>query len=218
MQKRGFEKVNGVYVNSDYIIEDLHADNVMIDGEGNFHFIDTVSSLNTPEDEFGGSREYGSGEVVETEDVAREDRIFLYDALGNSSESNNFAENNNVNIDNNGRNKNLSSLEGLEIIETLRHDFKNIAEARSWAKENITGTYRNTNTNEDISISGKAIYKYLSEKAVSKSVNLNAHLSALKQLPGQTHLNLSGFSVNNHYSTRHRAFSLLHFSFWIVPV
>ncbi|MDR1160983.1 MAG: hypothetical protein LBK45_01465 [Tannerellaceae bacterium] len=88
------------------------------------------------------------------------------------------------NLDNNKQSaESLSSLEGLEIIETPKHDFKNIAEARTWAKENITGTYHNTNANEDISVSKTAIDKYLSEKAVGKSVNLDAHLSSLKQLP-----------------------------------
>jgi hypothetical protein len=38
--------------------------------------------------------------------------------LGSSQKNNSFAENNNVNIDNNGGNKNLSLLEGLEIIDT----------------------------------------------------------------------------------------------------
>jgi hypothetical protein len=74
-------------------------------------------------------------------------------------------------------------LEDTTPIETPKHSFKSIAEARTWAKENITGVYRNANTGEDISISRKAIYKYLSEKAVSKSINLDAHLSVLKQLP-----------------------------------
>jgi hypothetical protein len=79
--------------------------------------------------------------------------------------------------------ENLSSLEGLEIIDAPKHDFKNIAEARIWAKENITGTYRNADTGEDISVSSTAIGKYLSEKAIGKSDSLDAHLSALKQLP-----------------------------------
>ncbi|MDR3366030.1 MAG: hypothetical protein LBO71_03565, partial [Prevotellaceae bacterium] len=67
MEKRGFDKINGVYVSKDYIVEDLHADNVMIDKDGNFHFIDTVPSLNTADDDFGGAREYGSGEAVQVE-------------------------------------------------------------------------------------------------------------------------------------------------------
>jgi len=74
-------------------------------------------------------------------------------------------------------------LSKLEIIEAPKHDFKNIAEARIWAKENITGTYHNKNTGEDISVSKTAIDKYLSESAIKKSVNLDTHLSALKQLP-----------------------------------
>ena len=74
-------------------------------------------------------------------------------------------------------------LNGLKVIDTPKHNFKNIAEARTWAKKNIVSTYHNENTNEDISVSGKAIYKYLSEKAVKKSVNLDVHLSTLKQIP-----------------------------------
>jgi hypothetical protein len=73
-------------------------------------------------------------------------------------------------------------LESTTPIETPKHSFKNIAEARSWAKENITGTYHNVNTGEDISISSTAIDKYLSESAIKKSVDLNTHLSALKKL------------------------------------
>ncbi|MDR2410173.1 MAG: hypothetical protein LBE13_18975, partial [Bacteroidales bacterium] len=65
MEKRGFEKTNGMYVNKDYIIEDLHADNVIKDEQGNFHFIDTVPSLNTPEDELGGERTYGNGSIID---------------------------------------------------------------------------------------------------------------------------------------------------------
>jgi hypothetical protein len=62
-------------------------------------------------------------------------------------------------------------LESTTPIEAPKHRFKNLDEARKWAKENITGTYNNKNTGEDISVSKTAIGKYLSEKAVSKSVN-----------------------------------------------
>jgi hypothetical protein len=68
-------------------------------------------------------------------------------------------------------------------VETPKHTFKNISEARSWAKENIVGTYKNADTNTNISVSKTAIDKYLSEKAVGKSVNVDAHLSALTNLP-----------------------------------
>ena len=74
-------------------------------------------------------------------------------------------------------------LEGITSIDTPKHGFKNIKEARYWAKENIVGIYRNVETGEDIRVSRKSIDKYLSESATQKSVDLNAHLSALKVLP-----------------------------------
>ena len=70
-----------------------------------------------------------------------------------------------------------------QIIPTDKHDFKNIREARVWAKENIVGSYKNEMTNETVYVSKIAIDKYLSESAVRKSANLDIHLSALKVLP-----------------------------------
>jgi len=69
------------------------------------------------------------------------------------------------------------------LINVPRHSFKNIKEARHWAKKYIIGSYRNNNTGEDIRISAIAIDKYLSESATRKSINLDVHLSALKMLP-----------------------------------
>jgi hypothetical protein len=54
---------------------------------------------------------------------------------------------------------------------------------KKWAKENITGTYHNENTDKDISISKTAIDKYLSEKTIKKSASVDVHLSAIKQIP-----------------------------------
>ena len=62
------------------------------------------------------------------------------------------------------------------------HGFANFNEARKWAKENIVGEYENPEIG-GVNISGKAIDKYLSEKAVSKSDNKDVHLSALKVMP-----------------------------------
>jgi len=73
--------------------------------------------------------------------------------------------------------------EGTTAIDVEKHQFKNIREARIWAKENITGTYHNTDTGTDIAVSKTAIDKYLSESAISKSVSFDAHLSALQTLP-----------------------------------
>ena len=67
-------------------------------------------------------------------------------------------------------------------IDTPKHQFSNI-EAKTWAKENITGVYKNANTGEDICVSKTAVDKYLSESAIKKSVTLDAHLSALVQIP-----------------------------------
>jgi hypothetical protein len=46
------------YYNSNYVIDDLHLNNVLEDRNGNFYFIDTVPSLNVTEDNLGGVREY----------------------------------------------------------------------------------------------------------------------------------------------------------------
>jgi hypothetical protein len=59
MEKRGFIKIKRGYASVDYIIRDLNPDNVIITPDGNFRFIDTVPSLNTPENNLGGKREYG---------------------------------------------------------------------------------------------------------------------------------------------------------------
>jgi len=74
----------------------------------------------------------------------------------------------------------------LEItiaIDTPKHNFINFDEAKKWAKENIVGSYRNHHTDEDITISKTAIDKYMSASSVLKSVDKDAHLSALPQLP-----------------------------------
>ena len=68
------------------------------------------------------------------------------------------------------------------ISANMDHGFKNFAEARKWAKEKILGTYINPEIGE-IVVSGKAIDKYLSGKAVGQSHSLDAHLSALQVLP-----------------------------------
>ena len=68
-------------------------------------------------------------------------------------------------------------------IDTPKHLFQNIKEAKIWAKDNITGIYKNTDTGENIRVSKTAVDKYLSESAIKKSVSLDAHLSALIQIP-----------------------------------
>jgi hypothetical protein len=74
-------------------------------------------------------------------------------------------------------------MQRLAIVITPRHNFKNLKEARDWAKENIVNTFKNQSTGEYIRISKSSIAKYLSQKAVEKSINLEVHLSALMKLP-----------------------------------
>lgn len=62
------------------------------------------------------------------------------------------------------------------------HGFKNFAEARRWAKESIVGCVQQPDIGE-VNISGTAVDKYLSQKAVEKSDNKGVHLSALRVLP-----------------------------------
>jgi hypothetical protein len=73
--------------------------------------------------------------------------------------------------------------EGATAINAPKHSFKNFDEARQWAKENIVGIYRNNHIGEDITVSKTAIDKYVSASAVLKSVDKDAHLSALTKLP-----------------------------------
>ena len=74
-------------------------------------------------------------------------------------------------------------LEGTTVIYTPKHNFQNIKEARIWAKENIVGICKNIHCNKDVNISQRAIKKYLSASAVLKSIDKDAHLSALIKLP-----------------------------------
>lgn len=73
----------------------------------------------------------------------------------------------------------------VQIAEGKPHDFKNFAEAKAWAKENIARTYTNEETGGkgEINISNNSIAKYLSESSVERSDNKDVHLSVLKVLP-----------------------------------
>ena len=91
-------------------------------------------------------------------------------------------------------------LEGTTPIKTPKHNFKNIDEARIWAKKNITNEYKNARSGEVIYISNLAVDKYLSEKAVKKSVSLDAHLSTLVSIPQLIETSIlkeTGTDINN---------------------
>ena len=79
--------------------------------------------------------------------------------------------------------------------------FKNFSEARQWAKANILGLYKNPEVG-DVNISGEAIGKYLSQKAVEQSASRKLHLLVLPIMPdmlrnsvvGDTHEDREGNS------------------------
>ena len=74
----------------------------------------------------------------------------------------------------------------VEVVSgSVDHGFKNLREAREWAKGNIARVYSSEETGGKgrILISRNAIDKYLSESAIAKSSSMDAHLSVLKVLP-----------------------------------
>ena len=93
-------------------------------------------------------------------------------------------------FDDEGKNMRMESRdtdkEEVNIVEaTHEHGFKNYADAKQWAKENIAGTYTDAETGGkgEIRISNTAIDKFLSESATAKSENRDAHMSTLRVLP-----------------------------------
>jgi N12 class adenine-specific DNA methylase len=76
------------------------------------------------------------------------------------------------------------------------HGFTNFADARHWAKQNIVRTYSDEETGGKgkIQISGKAVEKFMSEDAVTKSDSKDVHMSVLKVLPSVIHDGMVGES------------------------
>ena len=108
--------------------------------------------------------------AADTEDVARDSQILLFDDTGK-----------NMSLESRDTDK-----EEVNIVEaTHEHGFKNYADAKQWAKENIAGTYTDAATGGkgEIRISNTAIDKFLSESATAKSENRDAHMSTLRVLP-----------------------------------
>ncbi len=68
LEKGGFtfevENFKPLLVNKDYIVEDLHQENILVTKQGNFRFIDTVPSLNTKKSKYRGARLYGDGGLI----------------------------------------------------------------------------------------------------------------------------------------------------------
>lgn len=56
---------NGSYVNSNYIIDDVHLKNVMKSTKGTLFYIDVITSLTTNQDYTFGKREYGDNSIID---------------------------------------------------------------------------------------------------------------------------------------------------------
>jgi len=64
MGKMGFTDIGGnMYLNDNYLIEDLHSKNVLTNQNGNLFFIDTVVELNLTGEGYGGRRKLGKIDV-----------------------------------------------------------------------------------------------------------------------------------------------------------
>ncbi len=79
----------------------------------------------------------------------------------------------------------------VTVTKVPKHDFvgtgkEALKEAEKWGKENLSGLHKGIDSygnTFDYTISNRAIGKYLSEKATSKSNNIGVHLSVFKELP-----------------------------------
>lgn len=67
------------YINSNYLVEDLHNKNVLRSKTGMLHFIDTFAKLNTPEDGYGGNRSYAPFDVVQNQPISFDAQFSMQD-------------------------------------------------------------------------------------------------------------------------------------------
>lgn len=65
MENSGFIEEDGLFINDDYVVEDLHSKNVIKDKENNLWFIDPIIRLNTKDEDYGGKRTFGKINIDE---------------------------------------------------------------------------------------------------------------------------------------------------------
>ena len=68
------ENFKPLLYSKDYVVKDLHLENVLLTNKNNYSFIDTVPSLNTANSRYNGTRIYGNGEVIY---ISKNDLPFL---------------------------------------------------------------------------------------------------------------------------------------------
>ncbi|EJX06053.1 hypothetical protein EVA_05839, partial [gut metagenome] len=117
--------------------------------------------------------------AAETEDVAREDQIFIMENVGNNALLS-------MNEEEFPHESKLNPKQEISVIQiSSNHGFESFAKAKEWAKEHIVRTYTNEETGNkgEIRISNTAINKFLSKSSVEKSENKDVYLSVLRVLP-----------------------------------
>lgn len=128
--------------------------------------------------------------AYETEDVAREDQIFLNDALGMSASME--------------EGKDISKME--TPIFKSKGGFVNLSEAEKWAKENLQSkSFKNKFTGEEISISGRSIAEMLNPNT-TKKINERTHMAALMSVPEFIQ---TGIPAEIHADTHGRNFDVM---------
>ena len=127
-----------------------------------------------------GADERRASLAEETEDVSREDQMFLRGEGGVQSMSYDYEKYPTGKVE-----PNLADKEIGIVQAKSNHGFKNFGEAKEWAKNNIARTYDNEETGGkgNIRISNTAIGKFLTQSAVDKSESKDVHLAVLKVLP-----------------------------------
>jgi hypothetical protein len=58
------ENFKPLLFSKDYVVRDLHPENVLLTNKNSYSFIDPVPSLNTADSGYNGTRIYGNGEVI----------------------------------------------------------------------------------------------------------------------------------------------------------
>ena len=127
-----------------------------------------------------GADERRASLAEETENVSREDQMFLRGEGGVQSMSYDYEKYPTGKVE-----PNLADKEIGIVQAKSNHGFKNFGEAKEWAKNNIARTYDNEETGGkgNIRISNTAIGKFLTQSAVDKSESKDVHLAVLKVLP-----------------------------------
>ncbi|MDR1089939.1 MAG: hypothetical protein LBL79_02595 [Prevotella sp.] len=176
------------FANSNYVIEDLHLNNVKEGADGNLYFIDSVISLNEPHDELNGEREYQEFDVTENNDAR-------FQFAGEQGAANlDRAEEATTRLDNlqvaremeeffDEKKKQIEKLRKSMPVKITGEEYKgkydlNRDSAKDYIKDNLRGEYTNNDTGEKIEVR-----KDGAQKITSHSAGNEAHLKSIVAIP-----------------------------------